>query len=77
MLWSLDTDLYRISSSQRCKLLNILTSETGMHYDKVLCYSLIGNIIFLMIQKVMVCFKIHVIVNWMKYGIMFQGNICT
>lgn len=24
-------DLYRISSSQRCKLFNILTSETGMH----------------------------------------------
>lgn len=31
VLWSLATDLYRISSSQRCKLLNILTSETGMH----------------------------------------------
>ena len=34
-----------------------------------LCYSLTGNIIFLLIQKVMECLEINVIIGWMKYGI--------
>lgn len=53
------------------------------------CYSLTGNIIFLVIEKIIVCLEIDVIIDWMKYGISrqymyldiveiwYHGNVCS
>lgn len=90
----LGTDFCPISYNHRCKFFNILNiwnhHAFQNRYDKKsLCYSLTGNIIFLVIEKIIVCLEIDVIIDWMKYGISrqymyldiieiwYHGNVCS